>query len=189
MSSTAIGSPFQERRATMAEREGASRAFVARAFGLRLALWYATLFVVGSIAIVVLTYVLTATSLEQRDREIINGKLAEYAVTYERGGISALAETVRAGELTARERLFVRVLDHGTVLTVLSGPGDWDPSRLETASLQLRDGTLVEVGKSTEEREDLLSRFRAALGLVTLSIAVIALGGGLLATQSAIAPI
>jgi signal transduction histidine kinase len=173
----------------MAEREGASRPFVARAFGLRLALWYATLFVVGSIAIVVLTYVLTASSLEQRDREIINGKLAEYAVTYERGGINALADTVRAGELTARERLLVRVLDHGTVLTVLSGPGDWDPSMLETASLQLRDGTLVEVGKSTEEREDLLSRFRAALGLVTLSIVVVALGGGLLATQTAIAPI
>ncbi len=57
------------------------------------------------------------------------------------------------------------------------------------ASLQLGDGTLVEVGKSTEDREDLLSRFRAALGLVTLSIAVIALGGGLLATQSALAPI
>src|ERR1700730_4175540 len=190
MCSTAIGVSFQERRTTMAEREGgASRPFVARAFGLRLALWYATLFVVGSIAIVVLTYVLTASSLEQRDREIINAKLAEYAVTYERGGINALADTVRAGELTARERLFVRVLDHGTVLTVLSGPGDWDPSRLEMASLQLGDGTLVEVGKSTEDREDLLSRFRAALGLVTLSIAVIALGGGLLATQSAIAPI
>jgi hypothetical protein len=51
--------------------------------------------------------------------------------------------------------------------------------------LQLRDGTLVEVGKSTEAREDLLSRFRAALGLVTLSVVVLALGGGLLATQSA----
>jgi signal transduction histidine kinase len=189
MSSTAIGRPFPERRTTMADREAPLRPFVARAFGLRLALWYATLFVVGSMAIVVLTYVLTATSLEQRDREIINGKLAEYAVTYERGGINALADTVRAGELTARERLLVRVLDHGTVLTVLSGPGDWDPSRLEMASLQLRDGTLVEVGKSTEDREDLLSRFRAALGLVTLSIAVIALGGGLLATQSALAPI
>ena len=188
MSSTAIGRPFRE-RTTMSARDEASRPLVARAFGLRLALWYATLFVVGSLAIVVLTYVLTAASLEQRDRQIINGKLAEYAVTYERGGINALADTVRAGQLTARERLFVRVLDHGTVLTVLSGPGDWDLSQLETASLQLRDGTLVQVGKSTEDREDLLSRFRAALGLVSLSIAVIALGGGLLATQSALAPI
>ena len=34
------------------------------------------------------------------------------------------------------------------------------------------------VGKSTEAREDLLARFRAALGLVTLLIVVIALTGG-----------
>ena len=55
--------------------------------------------------------------------------------------------------------------------------------------MRLSDGTLVQVGKSTEARDDLLARFRAVLGLVTLSIVVIALGGGLLATQSAIAPI
>jgi len=160
-----------------------------RAFGLRLGLWYATLFVVGSLAIVFLTYLLTKTSLEQRDRQIINAKLGQYAVTYERGGIDALADTVRAEQLTAPERLFVRIIDRGTVATVLSNPRGWDPSNLEMGSLRLGDGTLVQVGKSTEERDDLLSRFRAALGLVTLSIAVIAIGGGLLATQSAIAPI
>jgi signal transduction histidine kinase len=47
----------------------------------------------------------------------------------------------------------------------------------------------VQVGKSTEAREDLLARFRAALGLVTLSIVLIALTGGALATQSALKPI
>ena len=55
-------------------------------FGLRLATWYATLFVAGSIVIVVLTYVLTALSLEQRDLEVMNQKLGEYASVYERGG-------------------------------------------------------------------------------------------------------
>jgi signal transduction histidine kinase len=45
------------------------------------------------------------------------------------------------------------------------------------------------VGKSTEARDDLLARFRAALGLVTLSIVLIALTGGALATQSALKPI
>ena len=43
-------------------------------FGLRIALWYASLFVAGSIAIVLLTYYLTATSLAQRDQQIIRGK-------------------------------------------------------------------------------------------------------------------
>ena len=33
-----------------------------RAFGLRLGLWYATLFVLGSILIVLLTYVLTSST-------------------------------------------------------------------------------------------------------------------------------
>ena len=71
----------------------------------------------------------------------------------------------------------------------MSQPQGWDPSALETGSLRLRDGTLVQVGKSTDAREDLLARFRAALGLVTLSIVVIALTGGVLVTRSAVLPI
>ncbi len=51
------------------------------------------------------------------------------------------------------------------------------------------DGTELQVGKSTEARDDVLARFRAVLGLVTLSIALIALTGGVLATQSALRPI
>src|SRR2546425_831880 len=158
-------------------------------FGLRLALWYATLFVIGSIAIVFLTYYVLRVSLEQRDQQIIQAKIGEYASAYQRGGINALAETVRAEQRTAPERLFVRVVDRGAEAIVLSQPQGWNPEALEMVSVRLRDGTLVQVGKSTEAREDLLARFRAALGIVTLLVVVIALGGGLLATQSAIAPI
>ena len=49
----------------------AGEARFGRAFALRIALWYATLFVLGSIAIIVLTYYLTAASLTQRDRQKI----------------------------------------------------------------------------------------------------------------------
>lgn len=156
---------------------------------LALTLWYSTLFVLGSIVIVLLTYVLTAASLAQRDQQIIQAKLGEYAAVYSRGGVRALAATVQAEQRTAPERLFVRVVGAGSEAIVLSDRGDWDPSRMETASLRLLDGTLVQVGKSTEAREDILSRFRAVLGLVTLSIVVIALTGGWLATQSALRPI
>lgn len=158
-------------------------------FGLRLALWYATLFVTGAIAIVLLTYVLTFASLAQRDRELIQGKLGEYAVVYQRGGLRALADTVSAEQRTAPERLFVRVVDHGAEALVLGMADGWDASHMETGSVRLADGTLVQVGKSTEAREDLLARFRATLGLVTLSIVLIALGGGWIATQSALQPI
>jgi signal transduction histidine kinase len=158
-------------------------------FGLRLALWYATLFVSGAIAIVFVTYYLTATSLAQRDQQIIRGKLGDYAAAYQRGGVRVLAATVRAEQQVAPERLFVRVLDRGVESVVLSNPEGWDASKLEIVSAQLPDGTLVQVGKSTEARDDLLARFRATLGIVTLLIVVIALTGGWLATQSAMFPI
>src|SRR5206468_1821718 len=160
-----------------------------RAFGLRIALWYATLFVVGAMVIVLLTYYLTAMSLAQRDQQILQSKLGEYAAAYSRGGINVLAGTVRAEQQTAPERLFVRVVDRGVEAVVLSSPNGWDPSLLETASIRLADGTLVQVGKSTEPREELLARFRSALGIVTLLIIVTALTGGWLLTQSAMAPI
>jgi signal transduction histidine kinase len=158
-------------------------------YGLRIGVWYATLFVTGSMAIVTLTYLLASASLAQRDRQLIDSKLGVYATAYDRGGLEDLAATVQAEQQTAPERLFVRVVDRGAEAIVLSQPQGWNLASLETASIRLADGTLVQVGKSTEARDDLLSRFRAALGLVTLSIVIVALTGGALATQSALKPI
>jgi len=158
-------------------------------YGLRIGVWYATLFVAGSMAIVTLTYLLASASLAQRDRQLIDSKLGLYATAYDRGGLDALAATVQAEQQTAPERLFVRVVDRGAEAFVLSQPQGWDVASLETGSIRLADGTLVQVGKSTEARDDLLARFRAALGLVTLSVVLIALTGGVIATQTAVKPI
>ncbi len=162
---------------------------VARAFGLRLGLWYATLFVLGSTAIVGLTYLVTASSLAERDRQITQAKLGEYADVYARGGIQALADTVRAEQRTAPERLFVRVVDRGEETVLVGMAEGWDPADLEMASLRMTDGTLVQVGKSAEARRAALARLRAALGLVALSVVFVAVAGGLLVTRSATEPI
>ena len=89
----------------MAETENDSRPLfrLFPTFGLRLALWYATLFVIGSIVIVFMTYWLTAASLAQRDRQILESKLGQYAAVYQRGGLGAVADTVRAEQRTAPE--------------------------------------------------------------------------------------
>jgi signal transduction histidine kinase len=167
--------------------EGATHG--SRPLGLRIGLWYAALFVAGSIAIVLLTYALTANSLAQRDQQIINQKLGEYASVYARGGPRALAATIEAEQQTAPERLYVRVMGLRSDVLVSNIPDGWDPATLETGTIQLPDGSILEVGKSTEARQDLLAHVRAGLGLVTLSIVVIALTGGWLATQSALQPI
>jgi heavy metal sensor kinase len=103
--------------------------------------------------------------------------------------VRALTDTVRAEQLTAPERFFVRIVGRGSEVLVLSTPQGWDEAALETASLRFPDGTTMQVGKSTEARRDVLARFRATLGLVTLSIVAIALAGGWLATRSALRPL
>ena len=135
---------------------------------LVLTLWYATLFVASSLVIVLLTYVLTANLLEQRDQQIIRAKVGEYAEVYARGGLAALAGTAQAEQRTAPERLFIRVIDRGAEAVVLSDREGWDPATLETAAVQLRDGTVVQVGKSSAARRDIQGRFRTAHGVVTL---------------------
>ncbi|HUR34531.1 MAG TPA: hypothetical protein VM032_12100, partial [Vicinamibacterales bacterium] len=89
-------------------------------FGLRLAIWYAALFIASAFAVVLITYVLTSSSLAQRDHEIIQAKLGEYATVYARGGLRALAATVDTEQRTSRERIFVRVLDGGSEAVLLS---------------------------------------------------------------------
>jgi signal transduction histidine kinase len=164
-----------------------TRSTFGRTFGLRVALWYAVLFVAGALCIMWLTYALTSASLERRDQQIIRAKLAEYATIYQRDGLDSLIGTVRTEQLTAPERLYVRVLTHNAE-AVIATQGD-EPDTLEIASLQLPGGGLLQVGKSTAARRDLLGRFRSVLGFAILSIVIIALTGGMLVTQTAVAPI
>jgi signal transduction histidine kinase len=158
-----------------------------QAFGLRLALWYAVLFVAGAVAIMWLTYTLTKSSLERRDQQIIQAKLAEYATIYQRDGLDSLVSTVRTEQLTAPERLFVRVVTRNSEAIIATQVDE--PDTLELASLRLPDGGVIQIGKSTAARRDLLARFRSVLGIAIVSIVIIALTGGVLVTQTAVAPI
>ena len=90
------------------------------AFGLRLAAWYAALFVVSAMTVVAVTYYLTVQTLAQRDQQVLRGKVGEYAAAYARGGLRVLTNTVRAEQAVAPERLFVRVIDRGVEAVVLS---------------------------------------------------------------------
>ena len=80
--------------------------------GLRLAIWYAAIFVASSLALIALTYVLLSTSLRQYDREIIESTLVRYATAYGGGGVDGLVgghpSAIRPA--AAYEPLFVRVV-------------------------------------------------------------------------------
>ncbi len=82
--------------------------------GFRLAAWYAVLFVGSSTVLVVLTYVLLASSLKQRDHEIIQSTLAKYASEYEQGGLRGLQDAIQSDRVAGQhETLFVRAVGAG----------------------------------------------------------------------------
>jgi signal transduction histidine kinase len=177
-----------------------------------LAFWYAVVFVASSLAIILLTYTLLASSLAERDRQIVAATLREYSARYAQGGLPALARAVDIEQRSGRhERLFVRVVRAGSETLFASMPPEWSDfdvsslagrsglwqqaqsgtraARLEVASARLADGTLLQVGKSTESREELLDRFRTIVALVSVAIVLTGLAGGILVTRRTLEPI
>jgi signal transduction histidine kinase len=184
--------------------------------GFRLALWYAGVFVVSSLALTGLTYLLVAASLRQYDREIIGTTLVQYATAYQTGGVAALQEEIQRTQATAAPGpMLVRTVGARQVVTFLSRPESWqdvDLSRLrvpspdgeqtwstldtgddgfvlEVASVRLHDGTLFQVGMSTERRTQLLQRFRRVLLFNVFSLIFVGLAGGAVLTSSALQPL
>jgi signal transduction histidine kinase len=183
---------------------------------LRLAIWYAALFAVSAVVLAAITYALLARSLVDRDRDVIHSTLVRYATQYEQGGLDALTQMVRTDALAGRhEPLFVRVVGPDAAAIFYSMPSGWlgfDPAslpapapdadspwtivsarggaaRLEIDSAHLADGTLFQVGKSTQNRDETLSAFRADLGIALLIMIGIGLFGGALLTRSALVPV
>jgi signal transduction histidine kinase len=184
--------------------------------GFRLALWYAVIFVVSSLALTGLTYFLLDASLRQYDREIIGRTLLQYARAYEAAGVGGLQDEIQRTQAAAAPGpMLVRVVGSRQAVTFLSRPGEWpefdlssleppspegtqtwstietEPSglSLEVASVRLRGGTLFQVGMSSERRTQLLQRFRRVLLINLLSLIVIGLAGGAVLTSSALQPV
>jgi len=106
--------------------------------GLRLAFWYAVVFVVTSLAIILLTYRLLEASLVERDQQLVVSTLREYSQRYAEGGLNSLAEAVDIEQRSGRqERLFVRVVRGQSETFFLNAPdafNDFDVSRLRGLS-------------------------------------------------------
>jgi signal transduction histidine kinase len=67
-----------------------------------------------------------------------------------------------------------------------AGRGD---ERLEVTSARLRRGELLQIGKSTRDRNELLSRFRERAAVLFVVVIVAALAGGATLTWSALRPL
>jgi signal transduction histidine kinase len=160
------------------------------AFSIRLGLWYALVFLAGGALLLVLTYALLANALRERDHELVAASLDQYVGQYKRGGLAALSEAVATDRLAGRtEGLVVRITGVTGQAVFASIPGSWEALGFEVASARLPDGTVFEVGKSSEARADILARFRAGAALAFAAVVLFALAGAALATRTALRPL
>ena len=185
------------------------------ALPLRLGLWYAGLFTLGSVALLAVTYSLLSTTLARRDHEVLEDMLARYRIEYQRGGLNGLRALMDADEGEGlHEQLLVRMggpqpeLERSTHppslaafdLSRLDDPatrkGGWlsidspdDSSVLEVGTSQLGNGVFVQVGRSSRVRDELVANFRAHAIEVAIALVLLALGGGVVIAYGALAPV
>jgi len=186
---------------------------VSQALGLRLAAWYLGTFLASTVVIGGLTYGLLASLLESRDHDIIQSTLREYATRYQAGGLPALARAIENEQRSgSREPLFVRLIGPFQDVLLYSLPETWgafDLSELpggpnaiwsqvrardrnavlEVATINIGGGNVLQVGKTSEARNQLLANFRRVLVLGAAAALLIGLAGGLFLTRSTLKPL
>ena len=188
---------------------------LARSFTFRLSCGYAALFTLSAVILFGLLYLLLASTLQRKDREVIEARLRECAAVYDNGGLAALQDLVQRSRDSNKDKsFFVRLAgERGSVL-LLAAPDDWvqfdtsalnqggDRSRLvwlripkdeerdfTLAAMRLPDGSVLQVGRSTNSREILLQPFRRNFLIVMTPTLLLAVLGGAFFAHRATKPV
>src|ERR1051326_8112637 len=185
-----------------------------RSFSLRLNLWYAAFFIFGCFALFLLAYFVLASSIQQKEKEVLRAKLEEYRAWYENGGLAGLSENFVNSRGRDKNAFFVRVMGIGNNAVFVSIPAEWrdfDLKKFERsleeprpwfsltggnsehawmfASAYLSDGRVLQVGKGIDDSEALLGRFRVMFGMGMIFVIALGSAGGAFLTYRALQPI
>ena len=162
-----------------------------------------------------LIYLLLGAAIDRKDRDVIEARLREYVSVYHSGGITALSDwTERVNQARKERMFFVRVENSDGVVQMQVVPQDWfdeDVRRLDgaipvrrpswvrvsrnretdltLASLVLDDGTIFQVGRSSDSRAGLLRKFRQVFIIVIPPVLLLGLVGGALLTRRMMKPV
>ena len=186
-----------------------------RKFSFRLNLWYTSIFTLSACALFLLLYVLLSAAIGRKDREVIEAHLKEYAAIYESGGARALNNWLyNTQNAKGQKPFFVRVVSPRNTEVLLVAPEEWiafDPRGVDIGGLQfhqawiripkdaerdftlatlsLSDGSLLEVGRTTNNREAVLQPFRRIFFAVMTPIVVLGFIGGAFFAHRAMKPV
>lgn len=183
----------------------------------RLAFWYSAIFIVSSLILFLFAYFLLSTSLREKDREMVQTKLKEYALQDRTGGLGDLLHEAELERFNNQEAGFlVRVTDPAGRTVFFSLPQRWltiSPAKIEALALatapdqwlhwqqeggkeameiagtRLTNNFSLQVGKSSEEQEKLLERFRRIFAAIIVPVLLLGFSGGFFLAFRALRPV
>lgn len=176
----------------------------------RLITWYTILFIISSLIINIYAYTVISSFIYEQSREEISEDLDELEDLYKEEGLEALHEDIFEDEY---ESLFHRVISKQGETVILRIPPDWEEFNIEELdsitnpeekdwvflkgeeeefeikSRKLFDGSIIQLGQSTVEREDLLGKIRKVYLFAIIPIILLAYIGGVFIADRALNPI
>jgi len=189
---------------------------IRRRLNLRLSFVFSSLFMFSFLVLFGITYIMLSTSLRRDDRELTRMKLLELWTHYQLGGILNLRRAVLSGSGTGPGKLFfIRVADPSNRSRFLYIPEQWQdlegeelekvfmesqgkPFRikldgervyLETASVFLIDGNILQIGINVSSRMHLLSRLRITFAFGMIPLVLLSFVTGSLIAARTLTPI
>ena len=180
---------------------------------LRLTFWYSTVLIFSFLILSVVSYLFVFSSIRD-NRRAIKAEIAKYISLAESGGMEAIkSASLRQANPSRRNSFFVRVVDPDNKTQFLSNPrlwqqfdttrpqdqlveGQWhyytsrrDGDLLEVMSARLRDNKLLQVGKSIQDRGDVIEHFRDTLLATIIPMVFVGFAGGAWLADRALRPI
>jgi signal transduction histidine kinase len=181
-----------------------------RNIGVRLSLWYAVIFTLSGLALLVFAYYVLTEAVGSKDREVVEARWKEVAAVYEGGGIGALRQWWDGQPSQVQHTLLLRLVNVFGDVAFVRWPEDWVtfrdipigregmrwtvgvirvPQSAERdfilAAQALPDGALLQVGRSTNSREAILYPVRRSFLLIgSVTVALGFLAGALFAHRA-----
>jgi signal transduction histidine kinase len=189
-----------------------------KTFTFRMTALFSIAFILSSLILFGFAYFLISSSLEANDRTAIRLKLKEYGDSFQTGGLAGIKEridsegglgalrpfVIRAADIN-NHTLFLKPPDEGTNYDFkqlerrgpvmidtwirLPATGIGEDDVLDIASMRLADGSVIQIGKGPEEREEVLDHFQNSFAAILLAIVILSLAGGYLLTNRALRPV
>jgi signal transduction histidine kinase len=182
---------------------------------LQLSLGYTAIFTISALLLFVLIYYLLGAAINAKDRDLVLERMHDYESIYGSGGVLALKIRIDAvNQLQGEEPFFVRVVSTEGTPVLIIRPANWVRTDLQlvpsagpvtgedwvrlardnmvdltVADARLQDGSLLQVGRASDSRAQLLGKFRKVFALVVGPVILIGFLGGIWMTNRITRPL